>query len=183
MSDENPFHLISKIQSTIALADDCIEQMEHCCELHKKLTKLNECERKGDSTRVMLILAKYGSRTKFINTITNATSEFDRRLESLETQAREIQEIVETKSYQCPKCYGRGSLSRTEYVRERGFVHQVLRSHHCYDCNGKGQIAVSPVAESYLSLFLEMSNKLTLFLKHFRETLECFRCHLLKNST
>lgn len=174
MSNELPFHLISKMEDALALADDSLEQMELCCKLVKKLTKLNECERKGNSTRVMLILAKYGSKTRFIDRIANAVTEFGKKLEYLETDVEELKEMVEAKSYQCPKCHGTGSLSKLEYVRERGAVQSVLRSHHCDNCNGKGEVAILPGAETYLSLFLEMANKLVLFLKNFRKALNVF---------
>lgn len=172
MSSETPFHLITKMESALALVDNCLQQIELCCKLHKKLTKLNECERKGDSTRVMLILAKYRSRARFLDRIANAANEFDRKSESLETHVKEMKEILEAKSYRCPQCYGRGSLSKYEYIRgERGSVRPILRSHTCDNCKGAGTIAIPSVAETYLSLFLEMANKLILFQKHFRNVL------------
>ena len=174
MSNETPFHLITKMESALALVDKCIQQMELCCKLHKKLTKLNECERKGDSTRVMLILAKYRSKARFLDRIANAANEFDRKSESLETHVKEMKEILEAKSYQCPQCYGRGSFSKREYIRERGIVQSILKSYTCDNCNGTGEVAIPPVAEVYLSLFLEMGNKLVLFLKHSRKTLNVF---------
>lgn len=174
MSNETPFHLITIMESALALADDCLKQMKLCCKLHSKLTKLNEAERKGDPTRMMLILAKYGSKTRFIDRIGNATVEFDKKLESLENHAKQMERILEAKSCKCPKCHGRGSLSKWEYIRERGTVQPILRSYPCDNCNETGEVAIPLEAESYLSFFLEMANKLVLFLKHFREALNVF---------
>ena len=183
MSNGTPFHLTTKMESALALVDDCLRQMELCCKLHKKLTKLNEFERKGDSTRVMLILAKYGSKTRFIERIAKAAMKFDENLDSLETHLKKMEEMLEARSCQCPKCYGRGSLSKWEYIRERGIVQPILRSYPCDNCNGTGELTVPPAAETYLSLFLEMINKIVRSQKHFRNTLNFFNVKAKERKT
>jgi hypothetical protein len=122
----------------------------------------------------MLILTKYGSKNKFIDTIEHTLAKFGDKLEHFETYINELKKILEAKSYQCPKCHGSGNISRWEHIRERGIVQSILRSNPCNKCKGIGQIDIPPVAEIYVPLFLEMANKLLLSLKHFQKTFNAF---------
>jgi len=183
MSNEISFQLATIMESALALADDCIQQAETCCKLHRKLKKLNESEQKGDLTSTMLILAKYGSKTKFIARITNATSEFDNKTESLETHAKEMKKILQSRSFRCPKCHGRGNLSKWDYIRERGTVQPILRTYSCENCDETGEIAISSAEESYLLLFLEMTIKIIQFQKYFRNIMHIFNISAAERKT
>jgi hypothetical protein len=178
ISGEKQSHLAEEMQTALTLVDECIDQMELCCGLQRDLLRLTEQEEKNEHTKIMLMLANYGSKTGFLEKICESTTEYNKRLDNLESFVKEIEEELSLNEYPCPECYGTGTHSKYEYERDKGIVEPILRSTPCEICHGKGTLSMPEGAKVFLSPFLEMCKRIIRSQQAIRATLNVFNIRI-----
>jgi hypothetical protein len=158
--------LFGKLQETISRVHNCLSSVQNCCRLCSKLEDLRDLESKNETTKMILMLSKYGSKNEFLEACKSAFDDAKKSFQSFSGIVTELERIREEKTCKCPSCNGIGSFSKTEYLRERGTVEPVLRSLPCTECNGQGKLHLSQKSVDYLSMFLEILRGLLLFLEN-----------------
>ena len=158
--------LFGKLQETISKAHSCLSSVQDCCRLCSKLEDLRDFESKSETTKMILMLSKYGSKNDFIAVCESAFDDAKKSLQFFSESVTKLERISEEKTCKCPSCNGIGSFLKTEYLRERGTVEPVLRNLPCTECNGQGKFHLSQKSLDYLSMFLEILHGLLPFLEN-----------------
>lgn len=158
--------LFGNMQEAISKVHGCLSSVQNCCRLCSRLEDLRDFESKKETTKMILMLSKYGSKSDFIAACGSAFDDAKKSLQSFSESVTELERIREEKTCKCSSCNGIGSFSKTEYLRERGTVEPILRSFPCTQCKGQGKLHISEKSLEYLSMFLEVLRGLLSFLEN-----------------
>lgn len=165
-----PFRVQDMIESTLAVAGDCMQILNYCCDLLEELHRLETYKKQKNKTRIMLLLSRYGSEKSLLNKANSEIATLGRRLQDFDDYVKKIQpNMIEAKGFVCTKCNGRGTVLERTYIRERGsFPQAILKSTPCKTCDGNGIIDFDPEIKEELSKFDSQAVKvLQIFEKHY----------------
>jgi hypothetical protein len=169
-----PFQVQDKINSVLALIDDCSKKSRICYNFYDELTILETYSENGDKKRVRLILDKYGSIENLLKESSSELKDFRKKLHLCKDYLKRIDhEIIRRYDLVCDKCEGKGNLHKTMYVRERGSSPQpYTESIVCDRCQGKGRIILDSELKRKLLDFIQRLKPIQMKLKIYIITLE-----------
>jgi hypothetical protein len=169
-----PFQVQDKVNSTLALIDDCSQKSRVCFNFYDDLNVLETYSEHGDKKRVRLILEKHGSVENLLRDSNSELMDFRKKLHLCRDCLKKIDdEIIRRHDLGCDKCEGKGHLLKTRYVRERGSSPQpYTESIACDRCDGKGKILLDSELKRKLLDFIHRLKPIQMRLKIYIITLE-----------
>ena len=169
-----PFQVQDKVNSVLALANDCSQKSRICFNFFDELTILETYNEHGDKNRVRLVLEKYGSVENLLKESNSELKDFQKKLRLCKDYLKRIDdEIISRHDLVCDKCEGKGNLFKTRYIRERGSSPQpYTESIVCDRCDGKGKILLDSELKRKLLDFIQRLKPIQMDLKIYIITLE-----------
>lgn len=169
-----PFQVQDKVNSILALVDDCSEKSRVCFNFYDDLIILETYWEHGDKNRVRLVLKKHGSVENLLKISFSGLKDFRNQLRLCRDYVKKIDdEIIRHHDLVCLKCEGKGNLYKTRYVRERGSSPQpYTESITCDRCEGKGKILLDSELKRKLLDFVQRLKPIQMKLKIYTITLE-----------
>lgn len=169
-----PFQIQDKVNSTLALIDDCCQKSRICHNLYSELTVLETFSKHKDKKKVRLILEKHDSVKNLLRKSKLELKDFRKKLRRCQDYLKEIEdELIKHNKLVCGKCEGRGNLLKTKYVRERGSSPQpYTESNSCVRCDGTGIILLDSELKGELSEFIHTLKSIQTRFKIYEKSLE-----------
>ena len=156
---EFTFQIQDKINSTLAIIEDCLEKNISCYEMCDGLQVLETYNKHKNKSKVEKILSKYNSIENLLKQCNFEINHFHKRLEECGSYLKQIQNVViDSTELICYKCEGEGETVKTKYIRERGSSPQpYLEKIPCKYCNGTGKISLNHEIKKELSNFIQQA--------------------------
>jgi hypothetical protein len=172
--NDYPFQVQDKINSTLALVDDCSQKSRNCYNFYDELSVLETYSKHGDKKKVRVILEKHGSVENLLRKSNSELKDFRKKLQQCRDYLKEIDyEVIRRVELVCDKCEGRGNLLKTRYIRERGSSPQpYTESTSCDRCDGTGKILLDSELKRELLDFIQRLKPIQMKLKIYVKTLE-----------
>ena len=151
------FVIQDKINSTLAIVEDCLEINNVCFEMCGALQILETYNKHKNKSKVGQVLRKYGSTKNLLKQSSSEINSFHKRLLDCDQILKEIQNnLIESEYLVCEKCQGKGTTAKTKYARERGSPPQpILETKSCTTCKGTGKIVLDSETKQQLSDFIQ----------------------------
>jgi hypothetical protein len=172
--NDYPFQVQDKINSTLALIDDCRQKSRICYDLYSDLIVLETFSEHGDKKKVHLVLDKHDSVENLLRESNSELKDFRKKLRQTRDYLKQIDdEVIRRVELVCSKCEGRGNLLKTRYIRERGSSPQsYTESISCDRCDGTGKIVLDSEQKRELLDFIQRLKPIQMRLKIYVKTLE-----------
>ena len=114
------FQVQDKVNSVLALLEDCFKANTLCSELCDNLQVLETYDKHKGKAKVRSVLVKFGSVEGLLKQCSSRIESFGEKLDETKIMLQEIQTVIDSDELVCFKCQGKGYTNKTNYVRERG---------------------------------------------------------------